>query len=459
VEDFRAAAIAKYGPQLQRPQDKYDGLLKRRKEINRKDFSLYSHPLGDEIRTWFLPRKWLNPVELPETAEVKFVYRLDQIVKLTSIINTEGVFSVTFKESCEISYFDMICILIIYVGKVSYVIDTFSLFNSVKPILGNIFADPKILKICYSGTVIPKLQRDFDVFTAGAVVLQEVIGATPCQKVSTMHELFFDLFEVQYDYLTVFAAWDSRPLHRQLISRAGLEAFLLLKAWNFCVEKLGDELVMLNFEETVKANLQLFQPEEFNDPEEAYQVILCNIEEDLISTFVQRRLMFVELFEWRHSVGKDFDFDLYTFLPLSFLSKIVCKAPKNITDLLSVFPDASSWDSSIQDSLFLICSKIESSEPVEYSNIPVFLSNRDDSYSDEINKDCIRTQNLIVVSPQENTFLSKSKQRKERVKEINRQRAQFGEAPLQIKRNRGKKDRERSKKRAFDFFYKRGFSS
>jgi len=450
-EEYRAAAIAKYGPPHKRPQEKYEGLLKRRQLINKKDFFIESHPLGDEIRSWYLPREWLKPVEITSSPEIKFIYRLDQFVKLNTIINSEKIFSIGFKESCGISYHAMISILVVFVGSISYVIDTFALFNAVKPILGNVFGNPEIVKICYSGALIPKLQRDFEIYTAGVLVLTEVLKETPCKKVDTIHELFFELFGEQYDFLTVFAAWDARPLLCQLITRAGLEVFLLMKTWNFCVEKLGESLVMLNFEETVKSNLQLYSHEEYNGPEHAYEVILCNIIEDKLTIFVQRRNLFCELYEWRNNVCKDNDFDLSSFLSLSALSTFVCEVPSSLEDLSSILPTASAWDLAISESLLKLCSKIYKPDPVEYNFIPVFWSHREDNFSEETNEACIRYHHLIEVTSKKNHWLSKSQQRKLRLKQINNQRTLTGDLAIQLRRNRGRKDRERSKRRAIEW--------
>lgn len=451
VKMYQRRAHVLWGTSISRPQTLYPGLLESRVEINRKDWAQQAHPCSTTVQNWFFSSPMFhkkNTCELKGIVQVKI---LEELVKVREEIKAEREFAFLIKERSEDSFLGMSTVLQIYVKDKAYVVDTLSLHRAIKTVLDCVFQDVNILKICHSGTILLMLQRDFGIFCVGVVLTQEIFCHQNLRDNSVSYkEMVKALCKFELNVTAQYADWSKRPLHETLIKEAGDEVHYLMKSWHKLKEQSGDCLLLFEFQKSRDACLKLYAPKRSKSPEALFQVNMAKLSPGLKSIFNIRsqQVLFAKLYEWREEQSKLTDKPRNTFIPKDKLGFITRAQPLTRNSLVSLFPDANSWKMTQVNSLIdcIRSAKQEEDMGVEDRQIEVVVSARE-----SVPEDHFSVPSPNVVTGQSVLQLSRSQRMKQIRKQQNIQRRLQGLQPLPLKRNRGVKDRERSKLRALKF--------
>jgi ribonuclease D len=453
VKMYQRRARVLWGTSVSRPQTVYPGLLDSRVEINKKDWAQQVHPCPETVQNWFFSSPMYhkkNPYQLKGVVPVRI---LEELVKVREEIRVEREFAFLIKENSEDSFLGMSSILQIYVKDTAYVIDTLSLHRAIKTVLDCVFQDVNVLKICHSGALLLMLQRDFGIFCVGVVLTHEIYCHLKLRDSYVSYkEMVKALCKFELNVTAQYADWRKRPLHETLTKEAGDEVHILMKCWHQLKEQFGDCLMLFEFQKSRDACLKLYSPKRSKSPDDLFQVNMAKLSSSLKSVFniESQRMLFAKIYEWREEQCKLIDKPRSDFLPKGKMGFITRAQPLTRNSLVSLFPDANAWKMTQVNSLIdcIRSAKHEEEMEVEDRPIEVVVSTRD-SVPEEHHSSVLSSSDAI---PEESfPQVSRSQKIKQLRKLQNIKRGLQGLPLLPLKRNRGVKDRERSKLRALKF--------
>jgi ribonuclease D len=450
IKMYKRRASVLWGTSLTRPQSVHPGLLDSRVEINRSNWAQRKHPSSGTVQNWFFSSPMFHKKSSCELKDVIPVRILEELVKVREEIKAEKEFAFLLKEYSEDSYLGMSAIMQVFVMNKAYIIDTLSLHRAIKTVLDSVFQDVNILKICHTGALLPLLQRDFGIYCVGVVLTQEVFcHLTQQDRTVSYKEMVKTLCKFEVNVAAQYADWSKRPLHQVLLKEAGDEIHYLMKSWYRLKEKLGDSLMLFEFQKSRDSSLKLFSPKRSKSPQDLFQANMTKLTPGLKSIFniESQQKLFTELHQWREEQSKLSDKPRNMFLPKDKLGFITRAMPLTRNSLVSIFPDANTWKMTQINSL-IDCVKFakESQEMDVDRPIEVVVSARIENPSSRF-----PVEGAVPVGIEDQPKLSRSQRLKQARKLTNIRRKLQGLQPLPLKRNRGVKDRERSKLRALTF--------
>jgi ribonuclease D len=450
VNEKKKTAALRWGESRKQPHPLYSGMLEYRVNLNLSLPTLL-HPFAEEVKNWTILKEQLNVSEVPKAPRVVWIHQLGELANLKEEIVRHPQLSLCYKECVDCSFLGMISLLLIYVNNTSYIVDCFRLYNAIKSILGGVLSDPRVLIVVFDESVIPKIQRDFDVYLVGVVLCIEVYQYFIGNKdYVPSKSIVMELCHYSREDLVCYADWGTRPLHSMLIKEAGMECYHLMKSWNILKQKLGNSLLMFEFERSKGSCLALYsQPSPF-DSNEIFDQINNSLSEDVSKIFcvTQQKNLFEKLLLWRSGQSRNNDYCQERFVPNEKLG-VICRAmPMRRDSVVSLLPDARTWKLSQIESLIEVIRKAQIPQ-----SIPVIISKRV-KVEESQTWENVNYGNLVIIhhpSVEVPPRVSRSRLRRQLLRRQNANRIAQGLPALSIRRNRTTNDLERSRLRALLF--------
>jgi len=451
IQEYMLQARLKWGVSTVRPQRLYPGLLESRRTINTFNTVLATnHPHERLVKDWSFSEKMLRINKINCNCTLIWVDTLEKLVNCRHALAKESEIAISGKCNTKDSYLGMLCLIQISTQQVTYLIDSLLLHKAIESVLSPILKNPRILKLFHSNIILPMLQRDFNIFCVGVVLTQEIYSlAEPEQSEISLENMLKKLTSLTLDPLTLYADWSVRPLDEYLLKHCCQETLGILKSWNILKSKLGNSIMMSEIEISRLETLKLYQIPVPEPSRKIFDEVISTMRLDLRIIFdIQSQfVLFNDLITWRENVCKNNDFNTSSFVSNSSLLFIARAKPKSEFSLLKLIPEAYTWERDVAHSLLNIINYVKSDSLIVSTihPIPVCISVRDPTIH-LINTEVELESDVARISSTNSFFSRKRSKDNRRLRNLARQIK--GLAPLQVKRNRGLKAKERSKIRA-----------
>jgi ribonuclease D len=362
-------AQRRWGKASFRPHEVYKDFLQRRVRLNNfvGDFAT-SHPWSTTIDNWELPKESLSFKMPRDILKIKWIDTEDELKLASTEISKAVVIGVDCEMDMEQSFLGMICIIQISTVHCDYLLDCFKLQNEIFHYLSPIFKSTRIVKLFHSGNDMPLLQRDFQLFTAGVVDLQEVYCLLVPEKLTvSLGEMVRELINCEVDKTAQLADWCCRPLHKELMAYAAKDAYYLLKSWEVFCCKLADRLEEFDFPRSRKESKRLYRFPAQSCSTKTWQATINMLSGDLRKIFdtEDNYRVFEEVFEWRLQVAKDWDKPARCILTDADLSMLGRARPKSERSLSILFKQSESWPSGNKKLLLDLFKRVDEKEWIE----------------------------------------------------------------------------------------------
>jgi ribonuclease D len=367
-------AQRRWGKASFRPHEGYEGFLQRRARLNNfvGDFAT-SHPCSTTIDKWELPKESLSFSMPRDILKIKWIDTEDELKLASTEISKAVVIGVDCEMDMEQSFLGMICIIQISTVHCDYLLDCFKLQNEIFHYLSPIFKSTRIVKLFHSGNDMPLLQRDFQLFTAGVVDLQEVYCLLVPEKLTiSLGERVRELINSEVDKTAQLADWCCRPLHKELLAYAAKDAYYLLKSWEVFCSKLADRLRDFDFPRSRKESKKLYRFPVQSCSTKTWQATINMLSGDLRKIFdtEDNYRVFEEVFEWRLQVAKDWDKPARCILTDADLAMLGRARPKSEKSLSILFKQSEKWPSSNKKLLLDLFQRVDQKEWIEIPILP-----------------------------------------------------------------------------------------
>jgi ribonuclease D len=343
----RRIAQNRWGKATVRPQDVYPDFLARRVRLNKFDGQFATtHPLQSVIERWQLTDSVIGFEMERDIIKVKWIDSEKALESTRDELKVEQLIAVDAEFNNEDSFLGMICVLQLSTKVCDYVIDCLKLHNYIYTYLGPIFRDPTITKLVFSGNDLPLLQRDFQMFSAGVIDIQEVYAQfDPSERNISLQRMVEKLFGVQTDKLGQFADWHHRPLHGELLAYAAKDAYYLLLSWSMLVSLVGDKLKRFDFSRSREESLKLYRFPKTLSVQSSWENVNKKLHPDIKTIFNNHHNfeLFEMLHEWRNRLAKDMDYNIRNLISDPELGLIGRARPKQESNLLLLHPQSSKW--------------------------------------------------------------------------------------------------------------------
>jgi ribonuclease D len=367
-------AQRRWGKASFRPHESHEGFLQRRARLNNfvGDFAT-SHPCSTTIDKWELPKESLSFKMPRDILKIKWIDTEDDLKVASTEISKAVVIGVDCEMDMEQSFLGMICIIQISTVHCDYLIDCFKLQNEIFHYLSPIFKSTRIVKLFHSGNDMPLLQRDFQLFTAGVIDLQEVYCLLVPEKLTvSLGEMVQNLINCEVDKTAQLADWCCRPLHKELMTYAAKDSYYLLKSWEVLCCKVATRLKDFDFPRSRKESKKLYRFPVQSCSTKAWQTTLNMLSGDLRKIFdtEENYRVFEEVFDWRLQIAKDWDKPARCILTDADLAMLGRARPKSETSLSILFKQSESWPSSSKKLLLDLFQRVDKKEWIDIPILP-----------------------------------------------------------------------------------------
>lgn len=327
-----------------RPQDVYPGLLESRVQINQSS-QPQIHPYESQVKDWSFNESMLCFTFPITPSSTVWIQTAEELVSTARILMKNPEICISVKEYNN-SYLDMISVLQIATPKTVFVVDCLLLHKAINNFLGNIFKNPKILKVFGTGAEIPKMNRDFGIVCVGVVVIEELRQKT---LVKTADMLDYDVICKRIESLNKRCEWEMKAIPEEMKIELPKEVIAMLRVWNDAKIGLEDYLKSADLEESRSFSLKTVQLPKQEDSTQLFQKYIATLRPDLQVIFnIPAQLHhFSKMICWRDRLAKSLDVKPLTILTLPEVAFLVRASPKNINSIHSLVPKTQIWDNAI----------------------------------------------------------------------------------------------------------------
>ena len=180
------------------------------------------------------------PQDFTGNREVHWIDSADTLQLLANYLSTQTIIAVDTEGHNQQSFLGMTCFIQVSTHDKDFLVDALALYQEIGPILGKVFSSFSTVKLFHDMIDIRSLQRDFDLFTCGAINMQEAFHhyKPGAQKIS-FREMVKELVGLELSKEGQLADWRVRPLCRELAQYAVNDSRLLLKGWHSLITKIS----------------------------------------------------------------------------------------------------------------------------------------------------------------------------------------------------------------------------
>lgn len=445
--ELKHLAISKWGKSKIRPQDLYPGLLDSRIQLNtfRNPFAV-NHPFEKTVKDWSFTNDMMNVTTVETTNANVFINTVEKLGEAAREISKENELAICGQTTNHHSYLGMLCVLQISTSHKIYIIDTLCLHNVIGNTLSSIFKNPKILKVVYSGSLLPKLQRDFKIFCVGVVLAEEVFQfIVPGQN--SFPQMITKLCNQSLEPIFFHADWTIRPIPDDLMNMAAKESTYLLKSWNIMKGTVREQILSSELEKSRAATLEVYQFPVGATSRKIFGSLMSTLSPSLRKIFETESQcnLFSKLYKWRNESSKRRDVPMNQFVSIEELGLLTRASPLTIPSVKILVKSSTGWT----QQEFVALLQITTSSRLNWATIPVIVRRRVEIQQEliQINSgDQLETGRPRI--PPQIGNLNPTQRLKENRRLRNVVRKLKGLPIIKIKKSRGLKDKERSKMRA-----------
>lgn len=288
-----------------------------------------AHPYQYELDTLSYQQSQFSPessyFNTLESTIFEFISTEKDFYKMIQELRLASEISIDLENHSIRSYLGFCCLIQISTRDKDYIVDPFSLACQI-PVLGVIFADPRIVKVFHGSDMdIEWLQRDFGLYVVN--LFDTGLAAKELRYPSfSLAFLLKSFCDIDTDKRYQLADWRLRPLTNDMIKYARTDTHYLL----YIYDRLKEELIT--------KSITLFQPPHtsiLNVLENSRKICLKMYKKH--SFYPDENNLYSRLLKTRDLIARIEDESPEFVVPHTALLAIASKSPRTLSELLNTY--------------------------------------------------------------------------------------------------------------------------